>query len=134
MYSVMSRNDANGFYGQPVPHGYPVNPNGYYGNPMTPEDFPEAPSAMQGDYRPSLLAMHRAITDLGHWTAIGKKPTGGSFVWTQDNLVREIGNHPLVLESGHSGASLALCLRIMLKISREGWKAYVDSFTIVQVE
>ena len=87
------------------------------GHPQSIDDIPEI-KVYDHDFRICVLQMHRAITDLGLWSQMAHQNIHNSDV---------IWYHPYVNECDHSGATFALCLKIMQKISSIGWDAFVHS-------
>ena len=87
------------------------------GNPQSVDDVPPF-EVYDSDFRKCILQMHWAVTDLNLWSQVAHMNLWNSGV---------IWDHPYVDECGHSGATFALCLRIMQEISSIGWDAFVKS-------
>lgn len=78
-------------------------------------------------WKKALSVMYKVITDMNLWQLFDSDPPEdlGYIYWDNEN-VKKILDHPLVDECGHSGASFALCMRIMKRIRKYGWESYVN--------
>lgn len=75
------------------------------------------------DWIPTLNNMHNAITELDLWDFMAQDIE--SYMFSSDPCVTKISMHPLVQESGHSGATFGICMRMMQRIAKLGWDGYV---------
>ncbi len=70
--------------------------------------------------------MYRTITRLELWEKLSKytpDPEKG-FMWSNGQIIKEISDDPDVRASAHSGASMAMCLRTMEFIAKNGWDEF----------
>lgn len=72
--------------------------------------------------------MYRAISTLEAWGSMKADPGEGGFMFSQ--AARELTarvSAALADPGVHSGASFGYCMRVMQKIARDGWAAYVTA-------
>jgi len=72
--------------------------------------------------------LYRAVTKADAWSWLKEDPGSGGFMFNTSNNMERIyknmdDNHC------HSGSSLAICLRQMQFIARNGWEAWVAGVT-----
>jgi len=105
----------------------------FEGTPQTAADLPLV-SVYGSDFRPEILAMHRAVTELGLWETLrkDKPPADKGYMFWNAPWLNRIFAHPAVDECGHSGATEAYCLRHVQYIAEHGWTAWVAEFQQAQ--
>jgi len=93
--------------------------------PTTPLDWPKI-EVYGNDFTKDLQAMYDAITELELWNYINDNPPDEDkgYMFGSDQNIKRIGNHPKVIESGHSGATYAYAMRIMQRISEIGFNKF----------
>ena len=77
-------------------------------------------------YRVGLDKTFKAVTNCNAWgylSHFNPKPNEG-FRWTDDGVINLIANECELLDTGHSGASFAICIRVMQCIAQKGWEYY----------
>jgi hypothetical protein len=70
-----------------------------------------------------LADMWAAVTKADAWDFVRGDPGDGGFMFSGHNKISAIMSHSKV---GHSGASMAITLRAIQAIARDGWDAFVS--------
>jgi hypothetical protein len=70
-----------------------------------------------------LTDMWAAVNTANAWDFVRGDPGDGGFMFSGSNKISAIMSHSKV---GHSGASMAITLRAMQAIARDGWDAFVS--------
>lgn len=79
------------------------------------------------DFRKSLNNIYNVIEEKELWNYIkcnSPSPETG-YMFSNDNIINQIGNDPRVLNSGHSGATFAYAMRCMQRIADVGFDQFV---------
>ena len=83
------------------------------------------------DFRKSLNNLFQVITILDLWNFIRETPpdpdTG--YMFSNREEIDLIGNHELIQNDGHSGATFAYGMRIMQRIANDGWDEFVRHYS-----
>jgi hypothetical protein len=74
--------------------------------------------------RDMLMDMYQAVTRLEAWNEVLVEPGAGGFMFGAQDLTSRV-SAALANPGVHSGASFGFCMRVMQKIARDGWAAYV---------
>ena len=77
-------------------------------------------------YRVQLDKTFKAVTNCKAWEYLkyfNPTPNEG-FMWTDSDVINLIINECELLDTGHSGASFELCIRVMQCIAKKGWEYY----------
>lgn len=79
------------------------------------------------DFRQSLNDMYNVIEEKELWNYIKNNPPSPStgYMFSNDEVINQIGNDPRVLDSGHSGATFAFAMRCMQRIANVGFDQFV---------
>lgn len=76
--------------------------------------------------RDMLTDMYQAVSRLEAWDEVVEDPGAGGFMFGAQDLTSRV-SAALANPGVHSGASFGFCMRVMQKIARDGWAAYVQS-------
>jgi len=98
----------------------------FYGSPQSLEDIPEGYGGKSS--RSYLLHLHQAITKRDVWALVAEEPPkdkGFMFASREERpWQEECEMDPLVLQDGHSGASLGFFWRACQRIAQIGWAEF----------
>ena len=90
-----------------------------------PGDFSFVTDAMERDM---LADMYRAVTKAEAWDEMKADPGDGGFMYSRSAQALTTRVTAALADPGvHSGASFGFCMRVMQKIARDGWGAYVQA-------
>lgn len=97
----------------------------FYGSPQKLEDIPE-----KCRMRAEILHLHQAITKYNVWSFVAEEPPKGcGFMYAQRDWQDKCENDPLVIQDGHSGASLGNTWRVCQVIARVGWVEFCKLYS-----
>jgi hypothetical protein len=89
------------------------------------------PKQSNDHYFNDIVVMLKVIFEMGFQDNIRNFNDEDGFMFSNNDFVYKIGNNEKVLESGHSGASFAICLRncqyALKKCHEENEKIYAGS-------
>lgn len=74
--------------------------------------------------------MYDAVDSVGAWDELRAHKTEESFMFSHDEYVQRIASASA--SSGHSGASFGFVMRVMERIAKQGWTAFVANERIRQ--
>jgi hypothetical protein len=78
--------------------------------------------------REMLTDMYRAISATESWTDMKEDPGEGGYMFSRSAQALTTRVMAALVDPGcHSGASFGFCMRVMQKIARDGWAAYVQA-------
>lgn len=90
-----------------------------------PGDFSFVTDAME---REMLADMYCAVTKAEAWDEMKADPGDGGFMFSRSAQALNARVTAALADPGvHSGASFGFCMRVMQKIARDGWDAYVQA-------
>jgi len=80
------------------------------------------------DFRKSLNDMFNVIEEKELWDYIKNNPPSSEtgYMFSNDDIINQIGNDPRVIDSGHSGATFAYAMRCMQRIAEIGFNQFVS--------
>lgn len=78
-------------------------------------------------YRDGLTKTFKAVTNCNAWGYLSCFNPKSNEGWTDDAVINLIINECELLGTGHSGASFAICIRVMQCIAQKGWEYYSTS-------
>ena len=94
-------------------------------NTISAGDFASLPNISVLDMN-MLKDAYNAVTASGAWDAIANF-TGESFMFSSEPWLNDVQKHMKLMDQ-HSGASYGCTMRIIEKIARDGWDAYVADY------
>ena len=79
------------------------------------------------DFRKCLNDIYNVIEEKELWDYIKNNPPSPKtgYMFSNDNIIIQIGRDPRVSESGHSGATFAYAMRCMQRIAEVGFAQFV---------
>lgn len=101
--------------------------------PVPPLDWPQI-KVYGNDFTPCLQKMYAVISELELWDYIRDNPPDKNtgYMFSNEPNILKIGNHPKVIDSGHSGATFAYSMRIMQMIAELGFNKFKEEFNNIK--